>query len=198
MIEGARKVRLELAADWLVMAAWLTWLKSRLLLPPEHLPEDAEVAAGTLAERLRALAAMREAAAWLDARPALGRDVFARGAPEEFVEADRSRLAADAPSLVRAYLAARRRGGAARAWKPSPPRLWTVQEALDRLCAMVGSVPSWTSLEMFVPSTPATLLQRRAARASTLLAGLELARNGTLRLRQHDDFGPILVGPPAP
>ena len=205
VIEGARRVRLELAADWLVMAAWLTWLKSRLLLPPEaEAAEDAEVAAEALAGRLRALAAMRAAAAWLDARPMLGRDVFARGAPENFVEHDRSQLAADAPSLVRAYLAARRRGGASRTWQPSPPKLWTMQDALDRLRALVGTVPDWSSLEMFMPTRDAmppttadAALALRAARASTLLAGLELARAGALRLRQHADFAPILVGPPA-
>ena len=108
VIEGARRVRLELAADWLVMAAWLTWLKSRLLLPADARgAEEAEEAAEVLALRLRDLSAIRAAAAWLGARPQLGQDVFARGAPEDHTEIDRSRLALDLGSLVRAYLGAR-------------------------------------------------------------------------------------------
>src|SRR5271157_2053122 len=83
VIEGARRVRLELAADWLVMAAWLTWLKSRLLVPQLGEPEDAELAAETLAARLIDLQAMRAAAAWMGQRPQLGWDFFARGIPEE-------------------------------------------------------------------------------------------------------------------
>ena len=110
MIEGARRVRLELAADWLVMAAWLTWLKSRLLLPAgTEAAEEGEQAAEVLAARLRELQAMRAAAAWLGARPQLGHDVFARGAPEDLTEIDRSRLALDLPALMRAYLSALRR-----------------------------------------------------------------------------------------
>jgi len=109
VIEGARRIRLELAADWLVMAAWLTWLKSRLLLPVDSdAGEEGEQAADVLAERLRELQTMRVAAAWLGARPLLGCDVFARGAPEDLTETNRSRLALDLPGLVRAYLAALR------------------------------------------------------------------------------------------
>ncbi len=88
-------MRLELAAEWLVMAAWLTWLKSRLLVPAGSADaEEGEEAAGLLTERLRALEAIRAAAAWLNARPVLGQDVFARGAPEDHTEIDRSRLGA--------------------------------------------------------------------------------------------------------
>jgi segregation and condensation protein A len=93
VIEGARRVRLELAADWLVMAAWLTWLKSRLLVPDAAEVEEAELAADVLASRLRDLSAIRAAAVWLAARPQLGHDIFARGAPEDHTEIDRSRLA---------------------------------------------------------------------------------------------------------
>ena len=109
MIEGARRVRLELAADWLVMAAWLTWLKSRLLLPEGADAEEGEQAADVLAARLRDLSAIRAGAVWLSARPQLGHEVFARGAPEDHTEIDRSRLALDLGSLVRAYLLAMRR-----------------------------------------------------------------------------------------
>jgi segregation and condensation protein A len=194
VIEGARRIRLELAADWLVMAAWLTWLKSRLLLPPEaDGAEEGEVAADVLASRLKTLQAMRLAAAWLGARPQLGHDVFARGVPEDLTETDRSRLALDQPALVRAYLAALRRRAAGQRYRPAPPALWSVQDALRRLAAVVGSLPDWTSLERFLPDIDPAPLQRRAAMASTLLAGLEMARGGALRLRQDLAFGPILV-----
>lgn len=194
VIEGARRVRLELAADWLVMAAWLAWLKSRLLLPAgAGAAEEGELAAETLAARLRDLQAMRTAAAWLGTRPRLGYDVFARGAPEEFAEIDRSRLVVDLPSLVRGYLTALRRAGAARPYRPRPLTIWSVKDALTRLAALVGTLPDWSTLESFLPETMAGPLERRAALASTLLAGLEMARGGALRLRQEQAFGPILV-----
>jgi len=119
VIEGARRVRLELAADWLVMAAWLTWLKSRLLVPQLGEPEDAELAAETLAARLIDLQAMRQAAAWLGQKPQLGWDVFASGMPEDFTETDRSKLKVEMAGLLSAYLAARRRAGAKLRWSAS-------------------------------------------------------------------------------
>jgi segregation and condensation protein A len=194
VIESARRVRLEIAADWLVMAAWLTWLKSRLLLPPgTEAADEAEDAAETLAGRLRELQAMRAVVAWLAVRPRLGHDVFARGAPEDHTEIDRSRLALDVAGLVHAYLAAVRRSAARRRYQPRPLTLWTVQDALARLAAMLGSVPDWASLERFLPEALAGPLERRAAVASTLVAGLEMARRGALRLRQDQQFGPILM-----
>ena len=112
VIEGAKRVRLELAADWLVMAAWLTWLKSRLLVPAAANDdlESGEMAAEALAERLREMNVVRTLAAWLAARPVLGQDVFARGAPECHYEYDRSRIVIEAGPFVRAYLEAIRRG----------------------------------------------------------------------------------------
>jgi segregation and condensation protein A len=193
VIEGARRVRLELAADWLVMAAWLTWLKSRLLVPDAAEAEEAELAADVLASRLRDLSAIRAAAVWLAARPQLGHDIFARGAPEDHTEIDRSRLALDLSSLVRAYLAAARRRSDTRRYQPRPVTLWSVKEALQRLAALLGSLPDWTSLDQFLPPTLGGPLERRGALASTLLAGLEMAREGALRLRQETAFGPILV-----
>jgi segregation and condensation protein A len=195
VMEGARQVRLELAADWLVMAAWLAWLKSRLLLPAGS-PEAAEgeQAADVLAARLAALEAMRAAAQWLGARPLLGRDVFPRGTPESFVEVDRSRLRLDLPGLLGAYLGALRRAGSAARYRPVPLSLWTVQEALARLDRLLGSLPDWTSLEHFLPDHLAGPAERRAALASTLVASLEMARDGALRLRQERPFGPILLG----
>ncbi|MGH7043119.1 MAG: segregation and condensation protein A [Acetobacteraceae bacterium] len=196
VIEGARRVRLELAADWLVMAAWLTWLKSRLLLPAGT--DDAEEAAGALAARLADLLAIRAGAHWLAARPVLGQDVFARGAPEDHTEIDRSGLLLGLPALLRAYLAALRRGGAKRRYRPRPLTVWTVGEALVRLRALLGSLPDGASLERFLPDFAATGTERRAALASTLLAGLELAREGVARLDQDRPFGPLLLRPAAP
>lgn len=193
IMEGARRVRLELAADWLVMAAWLAWLKSRLLLPADEAdPDHGEPAAEVLAARLRELEAVRAAAAWLGARLQLGHDVFARGEPENHTVLDTSRLAAELPALLRAYRAVLHRGAGHRAYRPSPVELWTVQDALARIAALLGSSQGWTGLDGFVPA-PAGPLQQRAARASTLLAGLELARSGELALRQDSAFGPILV-----
>ncbi len=195
VIESARRVRLELAADWLVMAAWLTWLKSRLLVPsdPEE-AEEGEQAADVLAARLRDLQVVRAAAAWLGARPQLGQEVFARGMPEDLTETDRSRLLLDLPALMRGYLLAIRRAGAQRKYAPRQLSLWSVKDALQRLSALVGRLPDWTSLERFLPDSLAGSLERRAAVASTLLAGLEMARGGAVHLRQERDFGPILVG----
>jgi segregation and condensation protein A len=194
VVEGARRIRLELAADWLVMAAWLAWLKSRLLLPPgTDEAADAGLAADTLASRLRDLQAVRAGAAWLSARPQLGRDVFARGMPERLREFDRSRLAADMPGLMRGYLAAARRAGARQRYRPRRLALWSVQDALVRLEALLGGRSGWTALEQVLPPHAATPLQQRAALASALLAGMELARGGLADIRQDQQFGPILL-----
>ena len=193
VIEGARRIRLELAADWLVMAAWLAWLKSRLLLPDGADADEGEQAADVLAARLRDLSAIRAAAVWMADRPQLGHEVFARGAPEDHTEIDRSRLALDLGSLVRAYLQAVRRRASSRHYQPRPLSLWSVKEALERVGSLLGSMPDWASLDQFLPDSLGGLLECRAALASTLLAGLELARGGAVRLRQEHEFGPILV-----
>jgi segregation and condensation protein A len=193
-IEAARSVRIELAADWLVMAAWLTWLKSRLLLPDNTAAaEEGEAAAEVLAARLRDLHAIRLAASWLGGRPQLGHEIFARGLPEDFAETDRSRLALDLPGLMRAYLAALRRGVRNRPYRLEPLTLWNVRDALARLSVLVGSLPDWASLDRFLPDDLGGPLERRAALASTLVAGLEMARGGTVRLRQEAAFAPILL-----
>jgi len=194
VIEGARAVRLELAADWLVMAAWLAWLKSRLLLPetPGE-EEDAEALAERLADRLAELDAMRAGARWLALRPWLGHDVFARGMPETLRVEDRSNLVADLPALLQAYVAARRRAMAKRPYRPRPRKLWTVQDALERLARLVGDLPDWGTLLTFLPEGATDPVERSAALASTLVAGLEMARGGNIELRQDTAFGPILV-----
>ncbi len=193
IIEGARRIRLELAADWLVMAAWLTWLKSRLLLPQAG-PEasEAEQSADLLAARLTELAAMRAGAAWLAARPSLGIDVFRRGSPETLTATDRSALLADLPGLLRGYVDALRRSAARVTYQPRQLSFWTVQDAIGRLSATLGTLPAWTTLEQFLPGQLSGQ-ERAAAVASTLIASLELAKGGTLRLRQDSPFAPILL-----
>ena len=193
VIEGARRVRLELAADWLVMAAWLAWLKSRLLLPPGEAADEGEIAAEVLAGRLRDLARVRLLAQWLGQQNQLGQDVFPRGMPEDLTETDRSKLALDITSLLRAFLVAIRRANATRIYRPRPVLLWTVQDALERLGALIRTMPDWTELFRYLPENIATPLQRRGAMAAALLAGLEMARNGHLQLRQDEAFGPILL-----
>ena len=198
VIEGARSLRLELAADWLVMAAWLAWLKSRLLLPVEERPaeeEDPEALAGRLAERLAELDAMRRGAAWLGRRPQLGQEVFARGAPEPLTVEDRSRIAADLPGLVRAYLAAEARAAAKRPWRPKPRRIWTVADAVAMLSRMLRSSTGWDTLAAFLPPGLSDPVEHRAALAATLVAGLEMARGGAVELRQDEPFAPILLRP---
>jgi segregation and condensation protein A len=193
IVEGADTVRLETAADWLVMAAWLAWLKSRLLLPQDDpAAEEGEQSAEILAARLAELAAMRAGAAWLAARPALGIDVFVRGAPEDHTATDRSRLVADLPGLLRAYVDAVRRGAAKVMYQPKQLSFWTVQDALKRLAATLGSMPGWAFLERFLPEHLSGQ-ERKAAIASTLIASLEMARGGDLRLRQDAPFAPILL-----
>ena len=198
LVERAR-VRLDLAADWLVMAAWLTWLKSRLLLPAgTDAAEEGEDAAEMLAGRLEALHSVRNLATWLGGRTQLGIDVFGRGVPEVLVEIDRSGLSADMGGLLRAYAGARRRARAQAPYQPQRGPLFSMQDALERLGRMLGLAaggPSrhWTALERFWPPMVAGSVERRAAVASILLAGLELARMGQIDLRQEASFGPILV-----
>jgi segregation and condensation protein A len=197
VLEQARALRLEIAADWLVMAAWLAWLKSRLLVPEEAAADpDAEALAGRLADRLVELERVRALAAWLAGRPQLGREVFARGAAESLTVQDRSGIAADLPALLQGYTAARRRALARRPYTPKPRRLWTVQDAIARLARLVGAVPGWAVLQRFLPEELAGRLdpvEQRAALASTLIAALETARNGGVELRQDRAFGPILL-----
>ncbi len=187
------QVALEVAADWLVMAAWLAWLKSRLLLPAEDpAAEEGGQAADVLAARLAELERMRAAAAWLGARPQLGQEVFPRGAPEDFTRADRSKLVADTGALLRGYVEALRRVAAQRVYRPKQLSFWTVQDAITRLSATLGSMPPWSTLEAFLPER-LTGVERAAALASTLIASLEMARTGGVLLRQDAPFAPIFV-----
>jgi len=151
------------------------------------------MAAEALAERLREMNVIRTLAAWLAARPMLGQEVFARGAPESHHEYDRSRVVIEAGPFVRAYLEAIRRGTKSAVYTPRALTLWTVQDALRHLADLVGALPDWTVLEQFLPDHLDSPVERRAALSSTLLASLEMARGGAVRLRQEEAFGPILV-----
>ncbi|MBV1834573.1 segregation/condensation protein A [Komagataeibacter pomaceti] len=207
VVDSARDLRLELAADWLVMAAWLAWLKSRLLLPAhEDDALDAEEAAGVLQARLVELERIGLVAGWLMARPRLGHDVFERGEAEELVEIDRSGLAVDIGQLMRGYMAVMRRRVRKRAYRPRQFHFWTVQDALRRLRSLLGEnmVPDWCSLDAFLPTAREAArsdgtheaerrAQQRAAVAGTLLASLEMAKNGVIELRQNKEFGQILL-----
>ncbi|MGX7705044.1 segregation and condensation protein A [Methylobacterium sp. Gmos1] len=194
-IDEARRLRLELAADYLVMAAWLAYLKSRLLLPAP--PRGPEPAADDLAEalslRLRRLEAIRAAAAMLAGRSQLGRDVFGRGAvpPEPIVTAPGA-LAVTLHDLIAAY--ARQRQEQARAQVTLPPRsVWSLVDARAALERLVGPRDDWTDLDSCLARYLADPGRRATVRASSLSAVLELAREGQILLRQDKPFAPIQI-----
>jgi segregation and condensation protein A len=191
-IDNAKALKLEIAADYLVMAAWLAYLKSCLLLPkdPEVEPSPEELAL-RLQLRLQRLQAMREAGARLMARDRLGRDVFGRGAPEGLKVIRKAAWDASIFDLISAY-------GAVRA-RAEPPMhivqrrpVMTLEQAIERVSRMVGALIDWTSLEAFIP-VDAQGDYRRSALASSFLAALELAKQGRLSLAQEAPFAPLLV-----
>ena len=191
-VERAHKLRLEIAADYLVMAAWLAYLKSRLLLPAsedDEEPTGAELAAA-LSYQLQRLEAMRTAAEGLFARPLLGREVFARGAPEGIRVITRSLYDASLFEILQAY------GSTQRRRKPAPLRieqmeLFSMDDALGRLSNLLGKVPDWSALSNFLPDGLEDDLIRRSALAATFAASLELVRSGKAEIRQDQLFGPI-------
>jgi segregation and condensation protein A len=193
-IEEARRIRLEIAADYLVMAAWLAYLKSRLLLPEpegEDEPSGEELAA-RLQFQLQRLQAMRAAAEKLMARARLGLDVFQRGMPEGISVLRQSVWDCQLYELLRAY-ADQVQGAPVTALSVRPPAPMTIEEALQRLRRMIGDMPDWASLEALLPPGLRSGFDRRSAVASTFTASLELAKAGQLQLRQRQPFGPILI-----
>ncbi len=194
-VERAKALRIELAADYLVMAAWLAFLKSRLLLPPEPGEEGptGEEMAAHLAFQLERLAAMREAAAKLMARDRLGRDFFARGVPEQVERVREVRYTAGLLDLMQAYARIRTKDEF-RPYVMDRENLVTMEEALDALRNRIGLAGDWTDLMSWLPegwvSHPE---RRRSATASTFAASLELAKAGKLQLRQDETFAPIKV-----
>jgi segregation and condensation protein A len=193
-VSRARRLRLELAADYLVMAAWLAYLKSRLLLPEpagEGEPSGAELAAA-LAFQLQRLEAMRDAARRLMARGQLGQDFFARGVSEPIPVVQIPVYSVKLYDLLRAYgaIASRRQAGLLRI---APTEIYSMDDALRRLVGMLGTALDWQMLLNFLPDDFAEGIRGRSAVASTFAASLELARSGKLELRQESTFGPIFV-----
>jgi len=189
-LNDARVLKLEIAADYLVMAAWLAYLKSCLLLPkdPEADPSPEEIAL-RLQMRLQRLDSMREAGARLLGRDRLGRDVFQRGSPEGLRLIRKSAWQASAFDLFAAY-------GSVKA-RSAPPMhvvharsVMTLDEAIERVSRMIGMAIEWTDIEAFLPKTDDPLL-RRSALASSFLAVLELARSGRLAIAQDEAFAPL-------
>ena len=196
-VQQARKHRLDLAADYLVMAAWLAYLKSRLLLPVEESDEEepsgAEMAAA-LQFQLRRLEVMRDASARLFARPRLGIDTFARGAPEGVRVSTRPIYDAKLFELLSAYGAIQHRDEEPAPLTISPSRLHSIDQALRRLRAMFGGLREWTALMGFLPhDLDSDDLVLRSAAAALLGASLELAKGGGIQLKQGRQFGPIYV-----
>lgn len=193
-IEKIRQMRLELAADYLVMAAWLAYLKSRLLLPDEDGDDEptGEELANALAFRLRRLEAMRDAAARLANRDRLGRDVFERGSPEPVVVRRHSEYSATIYDLLSAY-AAQRQQKAISVVQVKARTVWSLQEARDVLVRMIGSIAEWTPLEVFLSPYLASRETRATVKASSFSASLELVREGRIDLKQTEPFAPLYL-----
>ncbi len=191
-LRRARRMQLRLAAEYLVIAAWLLYLKSQLLLPPEERDEpDADEMARDLAERLRLLDAVRRGAAWLARRPRLGSARFPRGVPEALPRHREGGAAATLAQLLRAYARLGARRGAEVVRMPRP-RLMTVEAALERLSRLlVGR--EWRELSAFLPPDYMELLPRRSALAASFVASLELARRGEIELHQTRPFAPLMI-----
>jgi segregation and condensation protein A len=193
-IAEARRLQLEVAADYLVMAAWLAYLKSRLLLPGPA--EDEQLSGPEMAEalafKLRRLEAMQEAGANVMALPRLGVDIFPRGAPEG-VEVIRTPVyQLSLYELLKAYGAQQRRVHAG-TLEIAPSLLYSVDDALDRLSRFLGDMPDWQTLMKFLPDDLAPGMVHRSAVAATFAAALEMTRTGRLQIRQSGTFGPIYL-----
>jgi segregation and condensation protein A len=195
-IEQAKRINLELAADYLVMAAWLAYLKSRLVLPQEKAPEgepSADEMAARLRWRLQRLDAMRAAATRLMGRERLDRDVFGRGDPEA-VNIIKLRTYKDTLyDLLTAYATDRARKLGGQAYQPQIAPVLQVEEARERLERMLGKISDWSGLTRLLPFEWQGGARRRSALASTLLACLELARDGKVELQQMSPFEEIYV-----
>jgi segregation and condensation protein A len=191
-IHEARALKLEIAADYLVMAAWLAYLKSGLLLPrdPEVEPSPEELAL-RLQLRLERLNAMREAGARLMGRDRIGRDVFVRGAPEGLRTVRHALWQAEIYDLIAAY------GRVSARTRPvmhvvASREVMTLEAAIERVARLIGSAIEWTAIERFLPEG-ATPQLRKSALASSFLAALELARQGRVELQQKSSFAPLYL-----
>ncbi len=193
-VTEARRANLELAADYLVMAAWLAYLKSRLLLPDLGSGEEptGEEMAAALAFQLQRLEAMQDSGRRLMARTRLGREFFACGQPDPLIRATATELEVTLYDLLKGYADHKRRGTTG-TLHIEPSTLYTVEDALLRLRQLVGKTPDWESLWRFLPEGLGGGMMTRSALASTFAASLEMVREGKLRLRQSAPFGPIYL-----
>lgn len=200
-VERAKHLNLELAAEYLVMAAWLTYLKSRLLLPQEDSDEEhsAEDMAEALQFQLRRLEAMQNAAARLGDLPQLGRDIFGRGAPEGLSVRVRHIWDNDFIDVLRAYGAIKKRTQKEKPYDLPAFELLSAERAMDRVQRMLGQLPKgergtvWATLDSFLPPKGSNVLFTRSSLASTLTAMLELAKQGRVEVKQDGLFRPIYM-----
>lgn len=193
-VSQARALRLELAADYLVMAAWLAFLKSKLLIPklPGDEGESGEELAAVLQFRLKRLEAMRDAAARLVNRNRLGRDVFQRGAPEMVIVDKRNEYSASLYDLLSAYAGQRQRQAITNV-QIAKRGVWSLKQARDILTRMVGEMKDWTALDHYLLRYMTSPAERATAIASSFAASLEMVRDGTVEIRQHEPFAPIYL-----
>jgi segregation and condensation protein A len=191
-VEAARRVRLELAADYLVMAAWLAFLKSRLLLPapPKAEEPDPKELAASLARRLKRLQAIRAAAERLTERPRLGRDLFLRGEPEGLDIINAPLYRASLFDLLSAYAIQRQKQALSHV-SLKTRQVWSLAEAREALERIVGMAVEWTTLDDYLIAWVATPAQARTVRASTFSASLEMVKEGLIDLRQDRAFAPL-------
>jgi segregation and condensation protein A len=193
-VEAAKKINLELAADYLVMAAWLAYLKSRLLLPdppPENEPTPEEMSAA-LQWQLQRLAAMQEAGQKLFSRARLGIDIFPRGEPEGLKIVNKAIYDVKLYDILTAYADFKKRT-TTQTFTINPSELDSVDAALERLRARMGRTPNWESLSNYLPPNLKAGVVTASSVAATLVASLELAKAGELQIRQMQAFGPIYV-----
>ncbi|HBT01300.1 MAG TPA: segregation/condensation protein A [Citreicella sp.] len=192
-VEQAKALRIELAADYLVMAAWLAYLKSRLLLPPDPTEEgpSGEELAAHLAFQLERLQAMRDVAARLMARDRLGRDFFARGLPEGVERVRRVTYSATLLDLMQAYARIRTRDDF-RPFVMDRQDVFTMEQALDRMRSLLGFAGQWTDISSWLPEDwQVDPVRWRSATAATFAASLELVKEGRAEIRQTESFSPI-------
>ena len=193
-VNKVRGLDLEVAADYLVMAAWLAYLKSRLLLPdpdPEQAEEMVDMA-DALRHQLLRLEAMQQAAKRLSSRPKLGQQRFVRGEPEQFAATFEPLWTATLYDLLTCY-GNIRSSDEAETLTIAATRLFSVEEAARRLRNLIGSSPGWTVLQQFLPAGLKSSMDVRSATASHFVASLELAREGLLKLRQDNHYAPLYM-----
>lgn len=193
-IETVREQRIEVAADYLVMAAWLAYLKSRLMVPqaPDDDQPSGEMLAAMLQFRLKRLEAMRRAAGQLMNRPRLGVQVYARGAPEPIEIARNNVWEASLFDLLKAYATNRERG-ISTDYSPFVRTVWSLQDARDILQRLIGDSFDWVPMDLYLAEYFTTPEERATVRASSFASSLELVRQGQIDLRQTEVFGPLLM-----